>query len=141
MNVLNYGLANYTATSRHPYGLPSDPDEALSYLQTVGKGAICVLCDCDIHSVQAANPGSGRLTTCSHLICGDCLPEFRADLNESLDNGRTRCSVCGLQGPLDSFIINPSETPETIATTPESYSTKMVALLHNIQNQNSDDKW
>jgi len=100
-----------------------------------------VLCDCDIQSVQATNPGSGRLTTCNHLICGDCLPEFRADLDESLENGCARCSVCGLQGPLDSFIITPSDTPETIATTPKSYSTKMLALLHNIQNQNSDDKW
>jgi hypothetical protein len=125
----------------HKTGLPSDPEEALSFLQANGK-ATCVQCDCDISSMyQEDDRSSGSLTLCHHLICGECLPVYNEDLKSNLQNGRAQCSLCDQKGDLETFMIQPSAAalPPNPANV-DLQSTKLKALVANIQDQGADDK-
>lgn len=123
-----------------PCGFPSDPEEALSYLQTTGK-SICAQCECEVLALyQADDRSSGVLTICQHVLCGECRPIFEADLDAYLEDGRTQCPICGLQGSRDAFITEPSQ--QCASTSPQkSYPTKLLALLENVRGHNSADKW
>jgi hypothetical protein len=123
------------------HGLPADPEEALSYLQTSAKSG-CVKCDTDITTMyHDDDPNTGKLTICQHLICGECLPTYEGELDSSEENGRTQCPECGLYGERTSFI-----SPGTVSDHPEipvkgKYPTKLRALLSNIETQSMHDKW
>lgn len=58
-------------------GLPTDPDELLSYLQQCEE-ANCVYCCGNIWSLSSAqNPDGGHvIPSCSHLVCHLCMPQF-----------------------------------------------------------------
>lgn len=123
----------------NPRGLPTDPEEALSYLQTSGK-AFCARCDGEVQAVyQMGDRTSGVLTICQHLICGECLPMFEEDLEANMKDGRTQCPSCGHSGPRDSFLLSSAATN----TPPQEtvYPTKLLALLSNIRGHSPDDKW
>jgi hypothetical protein len=127
---------------KHAQGLPIDPQEALSFLQT-STDAVCIRCGCEITTMyQRDDKSSGVLTTCQHLMCGECLPEFETDLDDSLQDGRSQCPLCGTRGQRSSFIVAPSLSQEdsSVAETLE-YPTKLHALLANVQNQDTNDKW
>lgn len=124
----------------HPLRLPSNPEEVLSYLQTNGK-ANCVQCECNILSMyQDGDRTSGSLTTCQHLLCGECLPAYKEDLASSVENdGRTKCPICGQESDFDSFILQPSCTADDDVER-ASQSTKLLRLLDNIRCQDTDEK-
>jgi SWI/SNF-related matrix-associated actin-dependent regulator of chromatin subfamily A3 len=124
------------------HGLPSDPDEALSYLQTFGKST-CVQCGTDITTMyQDDDSSSGRLTICQHLICGECLPAYEEELVSSEEDGRASCPVCGLQGNRKTFVLHPKLNKEThVDVTSGKAPTKLLALLENVERQNVNDKW
>jgi SWI/SNF-related matrix-associated actin-dependent regulator of chromatin subfamily A3 len=127
---------------KHAHGLPIDPEEALSFLQTSG-GAMCIECNCEITSMyQSDDKSSGILTFCQHLVCGECLPQFEADLDDRLEDGRSRCPICGVPADRSLFIVKPSpvkEQPSDVEI--GEYPTKLRALLNNVQSQSASDKW
>jgi SWI/SNF-related matrix-associated actin-dependent regulator of chromatin subfamily A3 len=124
------------------HGLPSDPEEALSYLQTSAKST-CVQCGTDIMTMyQEDDSSSGRLTICQHLICGECLPAYEDDLNSSQEEGRTQCPLCGLRGESSTFVLRPGAVDDEHALVPNGrYPTKLLALLNNVKHQSTNDKW
>lgn len=127
---------------KHAHGLPVEPQEALSFLQT-SSDAACIKCDCEIIAMyQGDDISSGTLTICQHLLCGECLLEFEADLDETLEDGRSRCPICGLRADRNSFVINPSSTEKDNERTGIiEYPTKLLSLLENVRNQSITDKW
>lgn len=136
----NHGISALTG-KWNLNGFPSDPEEALSYLQTKGK-ATCVQCDSDVLSMyQDEDRSSGCLTVCNHLICGECIPAFKADLADAVHDGYAICPVCGHKGDQESFIIEPNRSFNTREKEQKSYSTKLCALLRTVGSQSSDDKW
>ncbi|KAI0623253.1 DNA repair and recombination protein RAD5C [Pyrenophora tritici-repentis] len=127
---------------KHARGLPIEPEEALSFLQT-SSDAKCINCDCDIVAMyQRDDQSSGTLIVCQHLLCGVCLVEFETDLDENLEDGRSRCPICGLRADIHSFLVNPSSAEndsDKIKVT--EYPTKLLSLLDNVRNQSIRDKW
>jgi SWI/SNF-related matrix-associated actin-dependent regulator of chromatin subfamily A3 len=127
---------------RHAHGLPIEPEEALSFLQT-SADAMCIQCNCEITSMYQDNDKSaGVLTVCHHLICGECLPDFESDLDDTLEDGRSQCPFCGLRTERSLFVVSPSTVKDDItkAETTE-YPTKLRALLEDVQSQSATDKW
>jgi SWI/SNF-related matrix-associated actin-dependent regulator of chromatin subfamily A3 len=124
------------------HGLPSDPDEALSYLQTFAKST-CVQCGTDITTMyQDDEVSSGRLTICQHLICGECLPAYEEELDNSEEDGRASCPVCGLQGNRKTFVVHPKlDNQDHTAVMENKPPTKLLALVNNVERQNVNDKW
>ncbi|CAI6242193.1 unnamed protein product [Periconia digitata] len=121
-------------------GLPSDPDHALSYLQTCGK-ATCAQCHCEVQSMYHSDDrSSATLTVCEHLICGDCLPIYETDLNNDTKEGRAICPICGRRWARDSFFIGSAQDPADTPTSPEEMPSKLKLLLENLQTQGPDDK-
>ncbi|KAF2116188.1 SNF2 family N-terminal domain-containing protein [Lophiotrema nucula] len=123
------------------FGLPSDPQEALSYLQTSGKDAACAQCDSEIISMyQTGDRSSGVLTSCQHLLCGECRPNYEADLEDSVEDERAQCPICGQRGEKSTFILEPAKTSESPVPAAPTCSTKLLALLHHVQKQGAADK-
>ena len=123
-------------------GLPSDPDEALSYLQTSGRST-CIQCGTDITTMYAEDDlSSGHFTICQHLICGGCLPAYEEELDESQENGRARCPVCETPGNRETFVLRPKlDVQGRGVSMTKKPSTKLLALMKNVQRQSVDDKW
>ncbi|KAJ6286390.1 SNF2 family N-terminal domain-containing protein [Bipolaris maydis] len=122
------------------YGLPTLPEEALSFLQT-SSDAVCIQCGCEIMVMyQGDDKSSGVLTVCHHLICGECLPDFEADLDENSENGRSCCPFCGLRAERSSFVIIPSDTEKSTDLPTTVWPTKLRAILDSVQRQGSNDK-
>jgi len=123
-------------------GLPSDPEEALTYLQTSADSS-CIRCGTDITAMyHEDDKSSGRLTICQHLICGECQSEYEDDLNHSLQDGRAECPECGLRGDRRSFIVRPrAGSAEHKRSEIDPYSTKLLGLLRNVKAQDVGDKW
>jgi SWI/SNF-related matrix-associated actin-dependent regulator of chromatin subfamily A3 len=127
---------------KHAHGLPTEPEEALSLFQT-SADAVCIECNCEITAMyQGDDESSGILTTCQHLMCGGCRPQFEADLDDRLENGRSQCPFCGLQAEISPFIVTPSVMEEDVSKAEAPYyPTKLRALLDNVRNQSATDKW
>ncbi|KAF2829839.1 DNA repair protein rad5 [Ophiobolus disseminans] len=132
---------NALAKRVNAYGLPSDPGEALSYLQT-SEASACARCGTDITTMyQKDDKSSGILTVCQHLICGECISEYEGDLDDSLEDGRAKCPECELRGERNSFILRAgAATTRHTAVKNGKYPTKLLALLENVQSQSINDK-
>lgn len=124
------------------YGLPELPEEFLSFLQT-SSDAVCIHCGCEITTMyQGDDKSSGILTICHHLLCGECLPDFEADLDNDCEDGRSSCPFCGLRAERSSFIVAPSSESENSADIQNTaWPTKLRAVLDNVQDQGPSDKW
>lgn len=129
------------ASRKSTNSLPSDPDQALSYLQTCGI-ANCAQCQCEVQGTnQVGDISSGTLTICEHLICGECLPLYEKDLDDETQEGRTCCPICGIGWARDAFfILNSDDRVKQIPTGPTELPTKLKILLKNLQQQDANDK-
>ena len=90
---------------------------------------------------QRDDKSSGVLTVCHHLICGECLTDFEADLDENSEDGRSCCPFCGFRAERSSFVVVPSsdtENPTDVRTI--VWPTKLRAILDSVQQQGSSDK-
>jgi len=118
---------------------PSDPEEALSFLQSSGD-ARCNSCQCDILSIgQRDGQSSGTLTLCNHLLCGECLPQYESDLRDTLIGGKAQCPSCEHEGNIEDFLRSaPNEVESDAAGA--SFSTKIRSVVDNLKLQNSEDK-
>ncbi|EUC42633.1 hypothetical protein COCMIDRAFT_103006 [Bipolaris oryzae ATCC 44560] len=123
------------------FGLPTSPEEALSLLQT-SSDAVCIQCGCEITAMyQGDDKSSGVLTVCDHLICGECLPDFEADLDKNSEDGRSCCPVCGLRAERLSFVVVPSSDLENSTDLRNTvWPTKLRAVLDSVQQQAPNDK-
>ena len=134
-------------------GLPSDPDKALSLLQQSDE-AICAYCSCDVALVGKPNDlESGAFTVCSHLLCGDCLPQYEVDLKEGRKGSKAECPLCYQMIGLN-FVepkkagkrqILSSHSPLTLGAmncfdTAEGYSSKLCVLLQDLESHMHKDK-
>jgi hypothetical protein len=91
---------------------------------------------------QGDDKSSGVLTVCHHLICGECLPDFEADLDENSEDGRSCCPFCGLRADRSSFVVVPSSDTENSTDLQNTvWPTKLRAILDSVQQQGSSDKW
>jgi SWI/SNF-related matrix-associated actin-dependent regulator of chromatin subfamily A3 len=134
-------------------GLPSDPDNALSLLQQSDE-AICAYCSCDVALVGKPNDlESGAFTVCSHLLCGDCLLQYEADLKESSEGNEARCPLCYRMIGLNFVELKKvgegqilgSHSPPTLGAmncseTIEGYSSKLSVLLQDLESHMHKDK-
>jgi SWI/SNF-related matrix-associated actin-dependent regulator of chromatin subfamily A3 len=129
------------SNQRFPLGFPSDPQEALSFLQTLGD-AICSYHNSEVYSLDSVedDTDSGVLTICHHLICGECLPKFRPDLDESKLNGVSHCPFCPRKSSPDSFFI-PKTMMTDFSTNEQNQSPmKLLRIVTNIKDEPQDEK-
>jgi SWI/SNF-related matrix-associated actin-dependent regulator of chromatin subfamily A3 len=131
---------------------PSDPEEALAFLQQ-SDDARCAYCSCDVTVVGKPNdPQSAEFTVCSHLLCSECLPQYEADLKETTVGKKAQCPLCE-NVIVGSFIPANEKTgrkkapvwpissePLTSFDLNGGYSTKLSALLQDIERQEESEK-
>ncbi|EXU97904.1 SNF2 family protein [Metarhizium robertsii] len=118
-------------------GLPADPDEALTYLQQQEEN-VCSYCNGIIFYIsETAETDGGRfISSCCHLVCGNCEPGHRAS--------KERCPACASEGGNKMTLLNtPSSTGRQMQShagsennsfdRPESYPSKLRELLSDIR--------
>lgn len=133
----NNGPAALTTRNSKYVELPSDPLEALSYLQANGK-ATCARCDSDILSLDQDDEDCGILTSCQHLVCASCVAVSQEDAQDEASQLCTRCPQCGHNATYGTFA---EHSPEIRSETYPSAITKLRVLSENICNQRKEDKW
>jgi SWI/SNF-related matrix-associated actin-dependent regulator of chromatin subfamily A3 len=128
------------SNQKFPLGFPSNPEEALSFLQTSGK-AFCSYCDNEVHSLNDSHDnGSGMLTICHHIICGECIPKFRQDLEESCIDGKAKCSFCEQNYPPDCFFVPQGALTNSDEGEHHVYPTKLRRIVEIIKEHPHDEK-
>lgn len=130
-----------SANSMSSLGFPSDPGEALSFLQTSGD-ARCEYCQCDILSVgQVDGQASGILTLCHHLICGECLSQYQSDLQDTLVDDKAQCPFCGHEARINDFLGSIGiDFPPTASDENSVFSTKVQSVVEKLELQEPQDK-
>lgn len=124
-----------------PTGLPTDPDEALIYLQQHEQN-VCAYCSGTIFFINedAVNDGGIFIPGCSHLLCHNCVPYHRAE--------KQSCPACATQNGSTSSTALPSIDMHIEALQSHAnnnmghavpYPSKLLALLSDIR-QNSTHK-
>ncbi|KAK7985710.1 hypothetical protein PG996_005052 [Apiospora saccharicola] len=124
-----------------PTGLPTDPTEALCYLEQHGEN-MCAYCSGVILFISESpgNDGGNFIAGCSHLLCHNCVPYHRGE--------KERCPTCaGQEGsvphttlPSSGMHIEPTVgdgSTDIGRTIP--YPSKLLALLSDI-GQNPREK-
>lgn len=140
-----------------PAGLPSDPDEALSYLQQNDQ-AVCVYCIGPIYSINNAQDTDGGIwiALCSHLVCRNCLPQHRANKQLCPCKSNDKTTPLSSQNSGSSTPLPPTSSLVGDASIPMSnssqhhltqdntifephpehqYPSKLLAFLEDIQKQ------
>lgn len=76
----NGGLSTLLAIGAN--GLPTDSDEALTYLQQLSQNT-CAYCQAIVYSIDESSETEGGrvMTSCTHLICHICLAGDAVNLN------------------------------------------------------------
>ncbi|RSL69584.1 hypothetical protein CEP53_002167 [Fusarium sp. AF-6] len=123
----NNGSANNVQIA--PTGLPSDPDEALTYLQQQELN-VCTYCSATIYSINSSEDTDGGIfiSPCCHLVCPNCTPQHRSE--------NDRCPTCALGNESTIPEISlPAGLPSHSYSGPFSgkYSSKLLALLSDIR--------
>jgi SNF2 family DNA or RNA helicase len=93
---------------------------------------------------------NGHYTTCGHLICSECLPQFEQALATATDATERVCPLCGQGLPGDYLVISRAEAmlgqlghqsqERSLAFWAGGFSSKINALLKNIHSADSKDK-
>jgi len=116
----------------HPStGLPTDPEEALSFLESTGQAA-CYYCASEIRSLRTPDGTlSAFLTACHFVICSECLSQDRQASDGS-------CIMCQEKHSRDSATtaLDMSDRfyPERV------YPTKLLTLCEDIQMNRAEGK-
>lgn len=118
-----------------PTGLPTDPDEALTYLQQRDQN-VCTYCSGTIYSVSDAGETDGGIfiSSCCHLVCLNCMPHHHAQ--------KERCPTCAPGNGLTLPAISSSNgvqiqswrrSEDSGPPCPGQYPSKLLALLSDIR--------
>lgn len=127
----NNGIAN-TNFNKGDKGLPTDADEALTYLQQFERN-VCAYCSGTIYSLNGATDADGGiiLPFCQHLVCHNCRPQHRAQ--------KEQCPLCasGAAPPIEPTSPELRHTQLTGTHYNNNrhqslYPTKLLALLQDI---------
>jgi SWI/SNF-related matrix-associated actin-dependent regulator of chromatin subfamily A3 len=135
----NHGMMDEFVMNR-PLGFPSDPEDALSYLQSLGE-AMCALCSCDI-TAGSGNESTdfGTLTTCYHLVCQGCRPQFlKQNKKSKRADSDSYCSVCKQQTSEQRVVSAPNDSPMDVDDT-TVFSTKLQAIVSKLKISQVGDK-
>jgi hypothetical protein len=144
--IYEYGSREFGAASS------SEPEEALELLRQ-SDNASCAYCSCDVAVIGKSNdPQSAEFTVCPHLLCCECLPQYEADVKETRVGNKAQCPLCE-NVILGSFLASKEKrdrklsaclpvSPVPLAAFGEnySYSTKLAALVQEIESQGGSDK-
>ena len=124
-----------------PNGVPTDPDEALTYLQQENNDC-CVYCSGIVYSISNhSDTDSGLIIPrCSHLVCRGCIAQFHSKRREcprcALDKPNRRSLQSGAGSPT-SLVVSQGNQPSPRTAAPNGYPSKLLALLRDIQNDMS----
>lgn len=112
----------------------SPNDKTLSLLQQ-NEDASCSYCRCEILSMDAEASNTAPIVThCSKLVCADCLPRFSEETSKL-----AHCPVCDGTGSDQPHKVLPAKG--TFSTHTDRPSSKIAALLDNIQKEPTSEKW
>jgi len=135
-----------------PTGLPSDADEALSYLQQ-NEEAVCAYCSGPIYSIDNSRDTDGGvwMTSCSHLLCRGCVPQHHAN--------NQQCPLCASANSEEFSVFQqydnsiPSSNSSQMAgvvlsgreeinhSRRQQYPSKLLAFLEDIQKQRAHKRY
>lgn len=93
--LCNHGTYQGSSQKANSTSSP-EQDEVLALLQQ-SDNAICAYCSCEVVSLGAQgrkSTGYGHLTTCGHLVCADCFPQFEIELKDKMSVGTETCPIC-----------------------------------------------
>ena len=128
--LCNHGTIEPSANLRKG---TTDPEDMLAILQQSDK-AICAYCHCQIRTITDFEPQAGRFTECLHLLCVNCMAQYRDDC-ENGEEDNAQCHICGLRlkhtQPMAKSLPN-AETENHMAAV-EGYSSKLTALTTDIE--------
>jgi hypothetical protein len=123
-------------------GLPSDPDEALAYLQQHDRN-ICAICSVTIYSIDNSDKTDGGrfIFSCCHLFCRTCMPQYR--------KRKSPCPACQQDGepelpgvrPVQDGQVNAGTSGQTGGGRPiDEYPSKLLRLLDDIRQHNTQKR-
>lgn len=112
---------------------------------------ICDSCKKDLSdTILVDSLCNGHYTTCGHLICSKCLPQFEQALATAKEAKDRICPLCGQELPGDYLVLSRAEAMLgklgrqlqecTLSFQPDGVSSKINALLANVENTNKKDK-
>lgn len=114
-------------------GLPTDPDEALTYLQQLDQN-LCVHCGAIVYSIQESTETDGGrvMPSCKHLICHVCLANDAVDVEA--------CPICasGNEGncadsvPSNGLMTHTGRKDQHCCL-PGQYPSKLQALVSDLR--------
>lgn len=121
-------------------GLPSDPDEALAYLQQHDRN-ICAICSVTIYSIDNSDKTDGGrfIFSCCHLFCRTCMPQYR--------KRQSPCPACQQDGEPELPGVRPMQYGQAnIATSGQTsggrsideYPSKLLRLLDDIRQHDAE---
>jgi SNF2 family DNA or RNA helicase len=141
-----------------PTGLPSDLDEALSYLQQNDQ-ANCIYCTGPIYSInnESNTDGGIWIKTCIHLVCRSCLPQHRANkqICPCTSNNKEAALLPGSyefknpsspsSGGAEDLSrlqkLNQNTSPTRSDSSENQYPSKLLAFLDDIKNQKAHKRY
>lgn len=123
-------------------GLPSDPDEALAYLQQHDRN-ICAVCSVTIYSIDNSDKTDGGrfIFSCCHLFCRTCMPQYRSR--------KSPCPACKDEGELQLPGVRATQNQQTGTGTSgptggarpiDEYPSKLLYLLADIRQHNTQKR-
>jgi SWI/SNF-related matrix-associated actin-dependent regulator of chromatin subfamily A3 len=115
------------------------------------SSTICDSCKTDLSDkILLDSLCNGHYTTCGHLICSECLPQFEQALATAKDAKDRVCPLCGQELPGDYLVLTRAEAMLgqigrqlqecSLSFRPDGVSSKIKALLTNIENTSAQDK-
>jgi SNF2-related domain len=127
------------------------PEDELLRNYNISESTICDSCKTDLSDVILVDSlCNGHYTTCGHLICSSCLPRFEQALAIAKDAKGRVCPLCGEELPGDYLVLNRAgamlgrlgrkQQESTVSFQADGFSSKINALLANIEKANVQDK-
>lgn len=131
--------ANLQMESR---GIPSDPDEALAYLQQDDQN-ICAICSTTIYSIDDSDKtdGGSFIASCCHLVCHTCKGQHR--------KLKSHCPACENKSESEILGVPVSQAGQInpqiqqgggAARSVSEYPSKLLLLLDDIE-RDITEKW
>jgi hypothetical protein len=125
-------------------------DELLQNYNT-SNSTTCNSCQTNLsNAILVDSLCSGHYTTCGHLICSNCLLRFEEALATATDAKGRVFPLCGEELPGDYLVLNRAEAmlgqlgrqqqESTASFQADGFSSKINALLANIEKTNAQDK-
>lgn len=150
-SLCNVGTHEHGQSKRSKTKGSSAPAKFFRSLQQAGQ-ASCAFCSVDVRSLGISEkPDSAYLTGCRHLICASCLQIQENDLEWNKHETKTECSSCEEQVAqyfmarsqgveARESVLNQTQPSSMEIEAEQGYSSKMSAVLSNIEHDMTDHK-